>query len=442
MRTSLTSNWTESLANNMKTFFTHSLGCKVNAYETDCVASKLLEEGFERVDDPASADVIVLNTCAVTAVASKKSRQHIRSYREANPKACLLVMGCYSQDESEACASFGADIVLGSGKRQDAASLISGFLSNGEKVVSPVANSRDQKYEEFGAPSLAENARAYLKVQDGCDNFCSYCAIPRLRGNSRSRDPREAIEEAKRLCCLGYKEIVISGIHIGAYGKDLGDGSYRLPDLLDSLCSKVPGLLRIRISSIEESELDEKFLSCLRRHPQIVSHLHIPLQSGSDGVLKRMHRHYSTAQFLEKLTAIRGIRPGIAITTDLIAGFPEETEQEWGETMSFCRQAGFAEIHVFPYSLRKNTYAATLPQVDPAAKKLRVKEMLSLSKQLRKEYEEGFYGKSLPVLFETYDEAKGISYGHTENYLLVGVKGKIEPGSIEDVIYSSEVSSD
>ena len=155
-----------------------------------------------------------------------------------------------------------------------------------------------------------------------------------------------------------------------------------------------------------------------------------------------MHRHYSTAQFLEKLTAIRGIRPGVAITTDLIAGFPEETEQEWGETMSFCRQAGFAEIHVFPYSLRKNTYAATLPQVDPAAKKLRVKEMLSLSKQLRKEYEEGFYGKSLPVLFETYDEAKGVSYGHTENYLLVAVKGKKEPGSIEDVIYSSEVSSD
>ena len=423
-------------------FFTHSLGCKVNAYETEALSSLLLQKGMIKTDFLKEAEVIILNTCAVTATAAQKSRQHIRSYREANLEAILVVMGCYSQSEGKKCAEMGADIVLGSGKRKDAVELIEKFKADHETIIDVVNDPRKQDYEEFGTAILAESARAYLKVQDGCDAFCSYCYIPRLRGNSRSRDPREAIKEAQRLVELGYKELIITGIHIGYYGKDLGLGLFRLPDLLHSLCVKCPKLPRLRISSLEVSEIDKEFLSVLSKHKQIVDHLHIPLQSGSDDILRRMNRPYNTREFLDKLRQIRAIRPNIAITTDLIAGFPGESEVEWGETMRFCEQAQFAEIHVFPFSPRPLTPAEKMPcQVDGAVKKRRVHEMLALSKKLRLAYERKFYGKTVEVLVE---EVQGTHYkGHTPNYLLVeGDLDNVQEGMMVKTIYDSESASD
>lgn len=426
-----------------KTMYLHSLGCKVNAYETASLATSLEKEGYVRTADSSKADVIVLNTCSVTARADQKSRQHISSFRAKNEKATILVMGCYSQKHAEKCAELGADIVLGAANRSKAPDYIREFQASGSKIIDVKSSVRHEKYEEFGSTAFCENARAYLKIQDGCDNFCSYCFIPQLRGNSRSREPRDVVEEAQQLVARGYKEIVITGIHIGAYGKDLGDGSYRLAELLESILNKCPELYRLRISSIEESEIDDKFLRLLAKYPAVVDHLHIPLQSGSKDVLKSMKRHYDTDAFLSKLSAIRAIRPEIAITTDVIAGYPTETEEQWEETKEFCRAADFAEIHVFPFSMRPGTYAATLKDLDPKIKKVRVHELLEISKKQRAQYEKRFYGREMEVLFEEFDEAKGIAYGHTSNYLLVKVPSNAPMhGCVKKIVYDDKTASD
>ncbi len=427
----------------MRKFFLHSLGCKVNAYENAGVGTCLKEEGYVETKDENAADVIVLNTCSVTGKADQKSRQHISSYRRNNPNAVIVVMGCYSQTHAEQAVSLGADIVLGAADRSLIPSYIERFVADHQKIVDVKRSVRKENYEELGAISFCENARAYLKIQDGCDNFCSYCFIPFLRGNSRSREPREVISECESLVGRGYKEIVITGIHIGGYGKDLADGSYRFSDLIEDILSSCPDLYRLRISSIEESEIDDKLLELLKTKPNIVSHLHIPLQSGSSSVLKRMKRKYDTDSFLKKLDAIREARPGIAITTDVIAGFPLESEEEWKETVSFCEKARFAEIHVFPFSSRPGTYASTLKDTAPQVKKSRVAELLSLSSKLRKEYEEAFYGKKMAILFEDYDAERKLAKGHSSNYLLVQVPSdRPRHGEIDEIIYESSVAGD
>ena len=427
----------------MKKFFLHSLGCKVNSYENSSVAILLQKEGYLETNKEEEADIIILNTCSVTGKADQKSRQHISSYRRNNPKAIIVAMGCYSQSHAEQAASLGADIVLGASSRSLIPSYIKEIEERGGKVIDVKNSVRKEKYEELGTATFCENARAYLKIQDGCDNFCSYCYIPFLRGNSRSRESRDVIKESENLVARGYKEIVITGIHIGGYGKDLGDGSYRLSDLLEDILVSCPSLYRLRVSSIEESEIDDKFLSLLSRFPNIASHLHIPLQSGSSSVLRRMKRKYDTDAFLAKLEAIRAVRSDIAITTDVIAGFPLESEEEWGETMSFCRKANFAEIHVFPFSSRPLTYASTLKDTDPKIKKARVQELLALSKSMRKEYEERFYGKKMEVLFEDFDEKKGLLKGHSSNYLLFEVPSA-EPrhGEVDEIVYNPSVAGD
>ncbi len=427
----------------MKKYFLHSLGCKVNSYENAGVGTCLKKEGYFETKQESEADVIVLNTCSVTSKADQKSRQHISSYRRNNPRAIIVVMGCYSQTHAEQAASLGADIVLGSADRALIPSYIDRFESRREKIIDVKKNVRKENYEELGANSFCESARAYLKIQDGCDNFCSYCFIPFLRGNSRSREPREVISEAECLMKEGYKEIVITGIHIGGYGKDLADGSYRFSDLIEDILDACPSLYRLRISSIEESEIDEKLLGLLKSRPNIASHLHIPLQSGSSSVLQRMKRKYDTDAFLRKLELIRLARPGIAITTDVIAGFPLESEEEWEETVSFCEKARFAEIHVFPFSSRPGTYASTLQDTDPKVKKARVAELLSLSSKLRKEYEEQYYGKRMPVLFEDYNAKEGVAKGHSSNYLLFAVpSSKPRHGEVEEIVYEPSVAVD
>ena len=426
-----------------RSFFTHTLGCKVNAYESEALATELIAKGWHRADKDEAPGLIVLNTCSVTGKADQKSRQHISSFRKRYPDAVLLVMGCYSQTHEQEAASLGADIVLGASKRALAAGYIDSFLETGVKIIDVKPNLRHEKYEALSSISLTDKTRAYLKIQDGCDNFCSYCFIPQLRGNSRSRDPREVVEEAKALVEAGNKEIVLTGIHIGGYGKDLADGSFRLSDLIASILNKVPNLWSLRISSIEESEIDDRLLSLLATQKRIANHLHIPLQSGSSSVLQRMKRHYDTEAFLKKLDAIRAVRPDIAITTDVIAGFPLESEEEWAETLSFCEKANFAEIHVFPFSSRPKTYAATLPDTKPEIKKRRVAELLALSKKQRRAYEEKFYGKELEVLIEEIDEGRGIAKGHTSNYLLVSVPaGGLQKGDIINVVYESSIASD
>ncbi len=427
----------------MKKYFLHSLGCKVNSYENAGVGTCLKKVGYEESHSEEEADVIILNTCSVTSKADQKSRQHISSYRRNNPKAVIVVMGCYSQTHAEQAASLGADIVLGAADRSLIPSYIERFESDHQKIIDVKKSVRKEGYEELGANSFCENARAYLKIQDGCDNFCSYCFIPFLRGNSRSREPREVISEAESLVNAGYKEIVITGIHIGGYGKDLADGSYRFSDLIEDILDSCPDLFRLRISSIEESEIDEKLLGLLKTRSNIASHLHIPLQSGSSSVLQRMKRKYDTDAFLRKLDLIRAARPGIAITTDVIAGFPLESEEEWRETVSFCEKARFAEIHVFPFSSRPGTYAATLKDTDPQVKKARVAELLSLSSKLRKEYEEAYYGKKMPVLFEDYSAEKGLAKGHSSNYLLFTVPSdRPRHGEIEEITYEPSVAGD
>ena len=425
------------------TYYIHTLGCKVNSYESYALGEELKRLGYVPAKVKDGADILILNTCSVTGKADAKSRQHLSSLRKASPNGILLVMGCHSQGHAEECAKAGADIVLGASSRAKAIGYIEQFQKDHKQIVDVKPNVRHEDYEELGTFSFGDNARAYLKIQDGCDNFCSYCYIPFLRGNSRSRLPGQVIKEAKALVDRGYRELSLTGIHLGGYGKDLGDGSYRLSTLIKNLLIAVPELFRLRISSIEESEIDEELIELLRTKPQIASHLHIPLQSGSKTVLERMKRKYDKQGFLAKLSAIREARPDCAITTDVIAGFPLESEEEWAETMAFCHECGFAEIHVFPFSSRPKTYAATLPDLSPEIKKKRVAELLALSRQMRDAYEARFHGQALEVLFEDYDEKNHIAYGHTSNYLKVGVPAqKPRHGEIETIIYESSIAAD
>ena len=423
----------------MKTYYLHSLGCKVNSYETEAIGIELSHLGYQRTKDATSADIIVLNTCSVTSRADGKSRQKISSFRKGNPSATLIVMGCYSQTHAEVAHSLGGNIVLGAAKRSKIIEYIKQYEETHQDIVDVAKSLRRETYEELGASAYCENARAYLKIQDGCDNFCSYCFIPTLRGNSRSREPRDVIEEGMSLTSSGYKEIVITGIHIGAYGKDLGDGSYRLADLLESILNKCPELYRLRISSIEESEIDERFLSLLKRYPRIADHLHIPLQSGSEKVLKDMKRHYDSKGFLDKLEAIRQIRPDIAITTDVIVGYPTETEEDFLETLEFCKKANFSTIHVFPFSSRPGTFAATLKDLSPEIKKDRVARLLSLSKSLYEDYQRRFEGLEMEILVEEKDSKKGCYKGHTTNYLEGEVyDDSLQHGDIVSITYKMQ----
>jgi threonylcarbamoyladenosine tRNA methylthiotransferase MtaB len=398
-------------------YYLFSLGCKVNSYELDALRETLAKRGEKEAATPEEADLIVINTCSVTATADQKSRQHVRKFRRLAPNATLVVMGCYSELHAQEALTMGADIVIGTSDRAQTLADWDRFQKDRKKIVDVKPNVRQEGYEEMGQMALADNTRAYLKIQDGCDNFCSYCLIPYLRGNSRSRPAANALAEAHRLAEAGYREIVIAGIHIGFYGKDLGDGSYRLGNLLDDLLKENPTLFRLRISSLEESEIDDRVLALLKNHANVANHLHIPLQSGSSAVLKRMRRKYDTAAFLETLRKIREIRPDIAITTDVIVGFPGESAEEWAETMAFCQKAAFAEIHVFPFSAREGTPAFQMKDTDAATKEKRVHELLALSASLREEYEKTYFGREVEVLYE--NDKEGFSYGHASNYLLV-----------------------
>ncbi len=403
-----------------------TLGCKVNTYESECLRELFHKRGWidsKEDEAPETVDVVTLNTCSVTSVSDQKSRQHIRKLAKLYPNALIVVMGCYSQMSSEFVSTIeGVGVVVGTNNRHLIPDLVDQyFASKDKKVINIVeSNKRDFNYETISlTSSYCENTRAFLKIQDGCNNFCSYCIIPYARGKLRSRPKNEILDEVSRLVGNGFQEIVLTGIHTGKYGEDFED--YHFADLLNDICSLSPTIKRLRISSIEQGELNDEVLEAFKKNKQIIAnHFHIPLQSGCDSILKRMNRHYSCDDFYNKLQKIREISPDVSITTDVIVGFPGETEEEFKETYDFIKKCQFAELHVFPFSARQGTPAAKMDnQIDPKIKKERVHKLLELSSQLQNLYQSNFIGKELEVLFEEFD-AKTNSYkGHASNYILV-----------------------
>lgn len=404
----------------------HTLGCKVNHYETEAIWQLFKDEGYERKDFDHQADVYVINTCTVTNTGDKKSRQVIRRAVRQNPDAVICVTGCYAQTSpAEIMAIPGVDIVVGTQDRSKMLGYIEQYRAE-RKPINAVRNiMKNRVYEELDVPYFTDRTRASLKIQEGCNNFCTFCIIPWARGLMRSRDPKEVINQAQQLVDAGYLEIVLTGIHTGGYGQDLKD--YNLAQLLRDLEAQVKGLRRLRISSIEASQLTDEVLQVLKESKVIVNHLHIPIQSGSDTVLKRMRRKYTMEFFDERLDRLKEVLPDLAITSDVIVGFPGETEEEFMETYNFIAKHQFAELHVFPFSKRTGTPAARMEdQVDEEVKNERVHRLLTLNDQLAKEYASRFDGELLEVIPEditSEGEHAGMLVGHTANYLKVVFEG-------------------
>ena len=401
----------------MKTFTTYNLGCKVNAYELSAISSLLLKEGFK--EDSQNPDVVIINTCSVTATADQKSRQHIRKMQKLFPHALIAVMGCYSQGNYRFVQEeIKPSIILGTSHRKDVVDLIKKVLKEGGMYTVIDENTRQFDYEELGITSYTENVRAFLKIQDGCNNFCTYCVVPYRRGKMRSRDKNNVIEEARYLVKQGYQEIVLSGIHVGGYGQDLNNCSFS--DLVEQL-TNIEGLKSLRISSIEMSEIDEKLIKLIKEKDNLAKHLHIPLQSGSNHVLKMMNRKYTREQFIEKLIAIKASIPHIMISSDVIVGFPDESEEDFLDSYRLCEQY-LDMLHVFPYSPRPGTVAARMNnQINPNVKKERSHRLLELSKKLYQKYANSFINQDVTVLVEKYDEDNQVNVGHTSNYLEVKI---------------------
>lgn len=406
----------------MPTVAFHTLGCKVNHYETEAIWQLFKEAGYDRTEYETMADVYVINTCTVTNTGDKKSRQVIRRAIRKNPDGVICVTGCYAQTSpAEIMAIPGVDIVVGTQDRVKMLEYIEEY-KNERQPINAVGNiMKTRVYEELDVPSFTDRTRASLKIQEGCNNFCTFCIIPWARGLMRSRDPKEVVAQAQQLVDAGYKEIVLTGIHTGGYGEDLKD--YNLAMLLRDLEEQVDGLKRIRISSIEASQISDEVIEVLQNSTKVVRHLHIPIQSGSDTVLKRMRRKYTMEFFADRLERLKEALPGLAITSDVIVGFPGETEEEFMETFNFIKHHQFSELHVFPYSKRTGTPAARMDdQVDEEIKNNRVHRLIELSDQLAKEYASKFENEVLEVIPEEpfkEDESEGLFVGYTDNYLKV-----------------------
>ena len=389
-----------------------SLGCKVNSYESNALKELFFKNGLKEED----YDIVVINTCSVTAVADQKSRQIIRRERRNNPNAFLCVMGCYSQKNADYVKNeCGADIVVGTSNRNKIVDYVKSFIKDKKQIVAIDEDPRKFKYESFGTVAIPNSTRAYVKIEDGCNNFCSYCTIPYTRGVARSRDKDEVINEISTLVEHGFKEIVLTGIHTAHYGLDNKACSFS--ELVEEICN-IPGLYRLRVSSIEESEIDDKFLELLGKYPCIAQHLHMPLQSGSKSVLKRMSRKYNVEDYINKVNKITKILPNISITTDVIVGFPGETDEEFQETYEFIKKVNFAELHVFPFSAREGTKAYSMPdQVKPEVKAARVDKLIKLSEELHANYVSKFKGQELEVILEERNKTTGLLSGFTSNYI-------------------------
>lgn len=403
-----------------------SLGCKVNTYETEYLTSILKNKGYIIKDFDDICDIYIINTCTVTNTADTKSGKTIRRAKKRNPKAIIVALGCFIESHKEEDFP-GIDIVVGTKDKRKVPVLLEEFIAKKKQIISLYKNVPSD-FEDMYIEEFPGRTRAFVKIQDGCENFCSYCIIPFVRGKCSSKERNLVLKEITTLVNNGYYEIVLTGIHTGNYGKDLG---ITFAELLKDIV-KINGLKRLRISSIEMNELTEEVLDIIKNNKVIVDHLHIPLQAGSDEILKLMNRKYNLAEFEAKIKEIRSIRKDISITTDVIVGFPKETDELFKETLETCKRINFSKIHVFPYSERKGTKASEMTdKVDQSTKKERARVLLQLSKELEINYFKKFIGKELEVLIETSKE--GFSYGHTSNYLNVKIPSEIESNKFVNV---------
>jgi threonylcarbamoyladenosine tRNA methylthiotransferase MtaB len=410
----------------MKLYHLITLGCKVNAYESEAMGEILKNHGYEYSSELKNNDLVIINTCSVTQTGDAKSRKMIRRAIANNPNAICMVVGCYSQIASEQIKDIeGVDIIIGTRNRENIYDYIEQYQKEQKQIVDVAPTRKDDKYDFLKVTSYSENTRAYLKIQDGCNNFCSYCIIPYTRGKLRSRDKEDVINEAQTLVDNNFKEIVLTGIHTAGYGDDFEN--YHFSDLLEEIAARVKGLKRLRISSIEASQIDDRLIRLIKEDSVVVNHLHIPLQSGCDTVLKRMNRKYNTKEYYQVITKLRELIPDIAITTDVIVGFPGETDEEFYQTVEFIKQVNFSSLHVFPFSKRSGTPASKMSkQVDEKIKTERVATLVSLSNELHAAYASKFIGQELEALFETHDKKNNKYYGLTKNYLKVGVESDVD----------------
>lgn len=401
-------------------FYIYTLGCKVNTYESNVMRDKLINSGYIESNDEKSADIYIINTCTVTNTSDNKSLKMIRRVLKNNPNSIVVAVGCMTQVNYNLLKDLNVSIILGNSGKSKIVDYIEEYRKNRKPIIN-VENIMDKSFEDMCLNNF-NKTRAFVKIEDGCENYCSYCIIPFARGKVRSKKPDVVIEEIKNLVKDGHKEIVLTGIHTGHYGADLDN--YSSSKLLKDI-EKIDGLKRLRISSIEITELDDEFMDVLSNSKILVDHMHIPIQSGSNEVLKLMNRKYDKQYFIDKIEKIRSIRPNISITTDIIVGFPGETEEMFKETIETVNKIRFAKIHVFPFSLRKGTKAEELPNhIDENTKKKRVKELMELSKKLEIEYFNKFIGKDIEFLPEMYKD--GYLIGHTGNYLSIKCKGTIK----------------
>ena len=396
-------------------FKIYTLGCKVNAYESEMMKEKLLANDYTY--DEEKPDIVIVNTCSVTNAADHKSLKMVRHFKRENPKAILVVCGCSSQNDEKSYQELGVDILLGNQEKSQIVSLLEEFLQTKKPYIF-ISKERKLPFEDMQIAKFKTHTRAFVKIEDGCDNFCSYCVIPIVRGSIRHKDFKTVLQEVDTLVKNGHQEIVFTGIHTGSYFSDGHD----LTDLIHEV-SKISGLKRIRISSIEATELNGKFLRELANNPKICDHLHIPLQSGTDPILEKMNRKYTIEEYKKIIKKIRQIRPNISITTDVIVGFPYETEELFKKTLETIKEIAFSKVHVFPYSKRNHTKASIMPhQVEEKEKHERSRRLVSLSNELEDAYAKKFLGQNLEVLIEKSGEE---SMGTTSNYLKVKIHQNI-----------------
>ena len=413
----------------------YTLGCKVNQYDTEAVLEKFKSAGYEVVDFNEFADVYVVNTCTVTHLSDRKCRQMLRKTKKINPESVLVAMGCYAQIAGEKIKEQvnEIDIIVGTDRRNQIVELVEEFLEGQEEMINVVSNIMDvREFEEMTISHIGEHTRVYVKIQEGCNNYCSYCIIPYTRGRIRSRKEDQVYDEVKRLAGLGFKEIILTGIHVLAYGKDLGD-----TDLIQLLqrVHDIEGIERIRMSSIEPIAINERFIDALSRMPKVCHHFHLSLQSGSDTVLRRMNRKYTTKEYAKSVEDLRALWPDVALTTDIIVGFPGESDEEFEETLEFVKRVQLAQIHIFPFSPREGTPAAKMKQqISPEVKEKREKQLAAVEKVLREAFMKQAIGKEMDVLFEKHHD--GYVSGYTSNYLRVQVAGD---EALENTIHTVKI---
>lgn len=405
-------------------FFT--LGCKANQFETEAIRNDFIKSGYNTVDFNECADIYVINTCAVTAMSEAKSRRALRKCKKINPGATVIVCGCYSQIDAAALRECGADYLIGSGDKSRILSIACGTARDGVTQLRP-----GQPGFDMLTAGVFQRTRAMLKIQDGCDNFCAYCIIPFARGPVRSMPRESVLEHVRSICEHGYNELVLTGIEISAYGEDF-DEQNGLCSLLEDICTSAPNL-RIRLGSLDPRTVDDSFLSLISRHGNICPHFHLSLQSGCDKTLSAMGRRYTTDFYLKACKSLRSARPNCAITTDLIVGFPGESEADFESTLMFIQECNFAAMHIFPYSLRNGTKAAVMPMhIEKSVKEKRAAQGAAYAKKMQSEFMKNQVGQTLSVLFE--EETKGFSSGHSENYCIVRCKGTDLNNTVKSVI--------